>query len=91
MTFYSLQEYIKDKSKDLKNVMQEGGMSTESLTTLDGLLNKHFRMKVLLHIIEQDDPYSFWIEHFDLCAYNVFKITVDVVTDKMLSEMKNSF
>lgn len=91
MTLHSLKEYVKDKSKGLKNVMEEQGMSAESLTTLDRLLHKNFRMKHLIHLIEKPDPYSFWTEQFELCAYTFFKIVVEVVTDKMLSEMENSF
>lgn len=86
MPLSSLREYIKDKSKDLKNAMREGGMSEKTVADLDIILRRHFRIKVLLAILEEaePDPHHFWEQYFDLCAYNVFKIGVDIVMKKVL-------
>ena len=83
MPLYSLREYIKEKSEDFKRQMQEGGMSEKTLANIDIHFNRHFRIKVLLAILEQPDPHNFWKLRFEFCAYNVFKIGVEVVLEKV--------
>ena len=84
MPLYSLREYIKEQSSDLKNALQEGGMSEEKISVFNIILNKHFKTKVLLGVLEQHDPHIFWEKYFDLCAYNVFQIGVELVMEKVL-------
>lgn len=84
MPLYSLREYIRDKALDLANELQDGRMSDENLTVFKRILKRHFRIKILLRIMEEPDPHRFWERFFYLCAYNVFKIGVEVV-------MKNVF
>ena len=74
-----MREYIRDKALDLANELREGGMSDENLAVFKKTLKRHFRIKILLNIMEQPDPHRFWERFFDLCAYNIFKIGVDVV------------
>lgn len=80
-----MQEYIKEKSKELKDALKNGGLSDKSMASLHRLLNKHFQMKVLLAILD-NDPHDLWIEDFDLCAYHMFTTGVDVVMEKVIAE-----
>ena len=80
-----MQESIKEKSEGLKATLKNGGLSDKSMASLHRLLKKHFQMKVILGILE-NDPHGLWKDDFDLCVYHMFTIGVDVVMEKVIAE-----